>query len=281
VDAYGSFEADEFVISAQHDGIITDFAVEEGASLSVGQYIASIDTTALAIQKQKISLQIEAFWTQYTTVPKIFRLLNDSLSDVRRGISAMGIIDDHASEQLRQIRDSLLDRQQTLEEAVSKQKASFSASVRLSAMQVEQLYLQLYQLNDILSKCVITSPVNGVVASKYVNRYELTTAGYPLVRIADLSGMTLKVYVTEDQLSSVILGSSCSVYIDEENNLKKYAGTVTWISSEPEFTPKMIQTRKERVNLVYAVKIKVENDGSIKTGMPGEVVFGKTSKQSI
>jgi len=213
-DAFGSFESDNIIISAQSSGMILDFAPQEGQKLKAGDYIATIDTTDLILEKKKLELQID----------------------------------------------------------ILKQNAGIPT--KLKDLQTEQLHLQLEQLNNALAKCTVISHVNGTVLNKYINKYELVAAGFPIVRIADLSQMNLKVYVTEDQLSSIRLGAECKVYIDDEKGeLKEYQGVITWISSESEFTPKMIQTKKERVNLVYAVKIKVENDGAIKTGMPGEVVF--------
>lgn len=272
-DAYGSFESDNIIVSAQSDGMVLDFAVQEGQSLEAGDYIATIDTAALVMQKKKLELQLDAFLAQYTTIPNRFKVLNDSLLKVSHLISNIGIISKD-NNSLRKELDSLHRKKKDIEKAIDSQRKSFSTQTKLLAVQAEQLYLQLQQLNDVISKCRLISPINGTVLTKYINTYELVGAGSPIVRIADLSQMNLKVYVTEDQLSSLKLGGTCSVYIDDEDmELKEYQGTITWISSESEFTPKMIQTKKERVNLVYAVKIKLENDGGIKMGMPGEVVF--------
>lgn len=272
-DAYGSFEADDIVVSTYSEGVVLDFAIHEGQFLKAGQYIATIDTMTLIVQKRKVELQLDAFLVQQTSLPNSFKLLNDSLLKVNRMISNTGFISMENNSQQKEL-DSLHEQKKNLEKAIDLQKKSFSTQVRLLAIQVEQLYLQLQQLNDALAKCTITSPINGVAITKYINRYELAGMGFPIIRIADLSQMNLKVYITEDQLSSIQLGSKCMVYLDDkENDIKEYQGNITWISSESEFTPKMIQTKKERVNLVYAVKIKVENDGSIKVGMPGEVVF--------
>ena len=267
-DAFGSFEAETIIISAQTDGIILDFSLQEGQLLKAGEYIATIDTLQLVMQKKKIELQLDAFLLQNTSIPDRFKLLHDSLLEINHAISRRNGLTDNEKW------DNLQTKKEKIENDIETQRKSFSTNVKLLAMQAEQLYLQLQQLNDALSKCTLTSPINGTVLTKYISRYELASAGYPIVRIADLSQMNLKVYVTEDQLNAIKLGAECSVYIDEtEDNLKEYQGVITWISSEAEFTPKMIQTKKERVNLVYAVKIRVENDGGIKTGMPGEVVF--------
>jgi HlyD family secretion protein len=261
------------IISAQSNGMVLDFVSQEGQLLKAGDYIATIDTTELILQKKKLELQLNAFLIQNTSIPDKFKILHDSLLDVNQAISNIGIIS--KNDVLQNELDSLHAKRKDLEKDIDSQRKTFSTQVKLLAMQAEQLYLQLQQLNEALSKCKVLSPIDGTVLTKYVNKYELVGAGSPIVRIADLSQMNLKVYVTEDQLSSIRLGAECSVYIDGEEELKEYQGVITWISSESEFTPKMIQTKKERVNLVYAVKIKVENDGSIKTGMPGEVVFQK------
>jgi HlyD family secretion protein len=271
-DAFGSFESDNMIISAQSNGIVLDFAVREGQSLKAGDHIATIDTTDLVMQKKKLELQLDAFLIQNTSIPNKFKTLQDSLLKVNHAINNIGIIS--KNESIQNEWDSFQTKKKNLEKDIDSQRKTFSTQVKLLAMQAEQLYLQLQQLNDVISKCKLITPVDGTVLTKYTNTYELVGAGFPIVRIADLSQMNLKVYVTEDQLSSIELGATCSVYIDDEKEeLKEYQGVITWISSESEFTPKMIQTKKERVNLVYAVKIKIENDSSIKTGMPGEVVF--------
>ena len=271
-DAFGSFEAENMIVSSPNNGMVIDFAAQEGQLLKAGDYIAAIDTTDLVLQKKKLELQLDAFLTQNTIVPNRFKVLQDSLLKVNQSISDIGIVSKNDS--LQNEWDSLQSKKKDLEKDIDLQRKTFSTQVKLLSMQAEQLYLQLQQINDAVSKCKVVSPIEGTVLTKYINKYELIGAGLPIVRIADLSQMNLKVYVTEDQLSSLRLGAACSVYIDDGvEDLKEYQGVITWISSESEFTPKMIQTKKERVNLVYAVKIKVDNDGSIKTGMPGEVVF--------
>jgi len=140
--------------------------------------------------------------------------------------------------------------------------------------QIDAMQYQVTSLENAIEKSLIKSPIKGVVLKKYINRYEFISTGRPVFKIADISKMTLKVYVTEDQLSGLKLGGACEVRIDKKDgDLKTYKGKIVWISDESEFTPKMIQTKNERVNLVYAVKISVKNDGDIKVGMPGDVVF--------
>jgi HlyD family secretion protein len=271
-DAFGSFESENIILSAQISGMILHFTAQEGQNVNAGDYIATIDTTELTVQKKKLELQLDAFLTQHTNIPDKFKVLHDSLLKINHAVSNISAVSKNAVLQAEW--DNLLVQKKNIEDEIVLQKKSFSTQVKLLAMQAEQLYLQLEEVNKALSKCKVVSPINGTLLTKYVHEYELIGAGFSIVRLADLSQMNLKVYVTEDQLSSIGLGAECLVYIDdEEADLKEYQGIITWISNESEFTPKMIQTKKERVNLVYAVKIKVENDGAIKTGMPGEVVF--------
>ena len=140
--------------------------------------------------------------------------------------------------------------------------------------EVEAMRFQRLQLQDALAKCRIKSPISGTVLKKYIEANELAFQGKPLFKIADLTNMHIKVYITEDMLSTIYLGQPADIHIDMPNNHEKtIEGVVSWISSKAEFTPKMIQTKNERVNLVYAVKVSFENDGSAKIGMPGDVKF--------
>jgi len=137
--------------------------------------------------------------------------------------------------------------------------------------ELKSIDVQISQLEDQLQKSIIKNPIDGTVLVKYAEPNEITSFGKPLYKIADLSTMQLKVYISEKQLASIKIGQKVTVKIDSNKDLKNYEGTISWISSEAEFTPKIIQTKEERVNLVYAVKVDVQNDGSLKTGMPAEM----------
>jgi len=272
-DAFGSFEANEIMISTQGEGMLLFISVEEGQKVNAGDPIAVIDTAQWIVQRKQLELQLDAFWIMHTNVPEKFKKLNDSLIIVEKKMSRTGIISTVDTVKKNELKRLQVEKSD-LEEVIAKEKKNYTSSVKLLVNQVEQLYLQLIMINDAICKCRVISPINGIVLTKYANQFELIGKGHPLVRIADLSQMTLKVYVSEDQLSSIKLGGKCTVRIDgKKRDLKEYKGTLSWIASESEFTPKMIQTKDERVNLVYAVKIKVKNDGGIKIGMPGEVVF--------
>ena len=136
---------------------------------------------------------------------------------------------------------------------------------------LKSIDVQIAKINDQIAKSKIINPINGTVLTKYSEPGEITTFGKPLYKIADISEMTLRIYLSETQLSKIKVGQNVSVKIDTEKDMKSYSGTISWIASSAEFTPKIIQTKEERVNLVYAVKVKVKNDGSLKIGMPAEM----------
>ena len=138
-------------------------------------------------------------------------------------------------------------------------------------MKPNRLLFKLKKLRIKLKKSKIINPVKGTVLAKYAEPNEITAFGKPLYKIADISEMTLRVYVSETQLPQLKIGQKVTVKIDTENKMKNYEGTVSWISASAEFTPKIIQTKEERVNLVYAIKITVKNDGALKIGMPAEM----------
>ena len=269
-DAFGVFEAEEVMLAAQAEGMIVDFAVNQGATVKAGDCIALIDTSHLVLQRQQIQLQIDAFWAQYDAMlAKKFKNMNETLVNIETKLYAHSYKVSQKS-----VIDSLNDEKQKLESNITAWKQDQAKQIQVLATQVEQLYIQYRQVNEAIAKCKIVSPINGTVLSKYVNCYELAGMGRPIANIANLEYMILKVYISEDQLSTIKLGQQCEVRIDApDEEMEVYEGKIIWISSQSEFTPKMIQTKKERVNLVYAVNIKVKNNGKIKIGMPGEVTF--------
>ncbi len=278
-DAYGSFEAEEIILSSQIDGQLLDFVVKQGERVEEGEYIASIDSTQLVFQRIQVNVQLEALKAQYTIMPKKFIQLEDSLMEVENEIWSI-TNKANGNQEVRELMDSLISQKEDIEKAISDWKDDQSAQVKVLSAQFEQLYIQLRQLNNAIIKCRLISPKTGVLLAQYVNQYELVGKGYPVAKIADIDNMTLKAYVSEKQLSSIQLGQKCTVRVDKEKKkgkdkkkLKTYEGVIYWISDQSEFTPKMIQTKDERVNLVYAVKVRVKNDSSIKIGMPGEVKF--------
>src|SRR6185369_16505823 len=161
-----------------------------------------------------------------------------------------------------------------LKSQVGAQKSHLRASTSTLNEQARTLRLELAHVEDQLRKCKILNPVSGTILSTYVNSYEMTAAGKPLYKVADLSTIELKAYITQDQFSKIKMGQPVKVLVDAETGkMKTYEGTIAWINSKAEFTPKTIQTKDERANLVYAIKVRVKNDGQLKIGMYGEVKF--------
>jgi HlyD family secretion protein len=268
-DAYGNFEATEIMVSAMAQGEILALDLEEGDKLEEGAIVGLIDTTNLYLQKQQLLQTIEAVRSRLTTISAQMDVQLQQKQNLR--------IDQDRVEKL--YKDDAATKKQLddINGAIDLVEAQIIAT-RSQRQQVEAeiltLKVQIEQVDEALSKCRITNPVNGTVLVKYAEKGEVAAPGRPLYKMADLSMMKLKVYVSGDQLPHIKIGQEVEVQIDKtKKENTKLKGTINWVSSTAEFTPKTIQTKEERVNLVYAVKILVPNNGSIKIGMPGEVNF--------
>jgi HlyD family secretion protein len=272
-DAYGSFEAEEIIVSAEGNGKIIELNLEEGQRMTAGQYVGLIDTLQLYLQKQQLNAQIEAMLAQRTDIPMQVRSLQEKLRGMLNEKKRLESLLQSNAATNKQM-DDLNTEIQVVRSQLDATRSNLTVQNKSVLSQIDALQFQISSLEDVIQKSLIRSPINGVVMKKYVNRHELISTGRPIFKVANLEKMTLKVYVTEDQLSSLKLGGDCEVRIDKQDGeMKLYKGKIKWISGESEFTPKMIQTKNERVNLVYAVKIGLTNDGDIKIGMPGDVVF--------
>jgi HlyD family secretion protein len=268
-DAYGNFEATEVIVSSEANGRILSFDHSEGAVVAEGQTIALIDTTLLTLQSAEIDAGIRGIRTRLNSIEAQNAILRQQMENLGVNIkrTANLLKDDAAT--ARQM-DDLTGQLAVLEkqvEANNTQKASVNAEM--------QVYMSKKQtLREQIARCEVKSPLGGTLLQKYSMEGELAAMGKPLAKIADLSIMKLKAYVSGSQLSGLKIGQECKVTIDDaDKGYKSFPGTVTYISGKAEFTPRIIQTREERVTLVYAVTIEVKNDGSIKSGMPGEAIF--------
>ena len=268
-DAYGNFETIETLISAQASGELLKLNIEEGQQLKAGQNIGLIDTAVLSTKlKQLLSVKAEITANSKDVLSQI-KVLDEQknilLIEKKR---VENLIADSAGTQ-KQMDDitgkiKVINRQ--IESVKVKNSAILSKFNQINA-QIEEIQLRIDQ-------CKIINPINGTVLQKYAEVHELAMPGKALYKIADLSNMELKVYVSGAQLPNIKIGQNAKVYIDKNADEKtELSGTVSWISATAEFTPKIIQTKEERVKLVYAVKLLVKNDGSLKIGMPGEVIF--------
>lgn len=268
-DAYGNFEAIETIVAAQGNGKILQFEIKEGDHLKAGQSVALIDTTQLALKKQQVQAQKKAISSKVDNILAQIAVLEkqkDNLLVEKQRIEKL--LKDGAA--TRQKLDNITGQIEVVEKQIRSVKTQNSGVLN----EIEALDKQIEQIDDQIDKCTIKNPVNGVVLEKYAEAHEITTMGKPLYKIADLSEMILRVYVSGSLLPKVKIGQQANVLIDKnQTENSELSGTVRWISAEAEFTPKIIQTKEERVDLVYAVKVYVKNDGSLKIGMPGEVNF--------
>ncbi len=274
-DAAGNFEAVETVVSAEANGKILAFAVTEGEILTPGQVIGYIDSTQLYLTKLQLMQSRKAILTGRpdikTQLESLEKELANAISDRNR---IQNLVKGEVASQ-KQL-DDANTRVEVLKARIDAQKSVLNTSTNTLTEQGGTVEVQLAQVEDQLRKCRIVNPVAGTVISKYVEPFEMTVQGRPLYKIADLENLYIRIYVSETQLSHIKVGQKAEVLIDsDKKDFKKYEGTISWISSKAEFTPKIIQTKEERVTLVYAVKVLVKNDGYLKIGMPGEVNFVK------
>ena len=267
-DAYGNFESVPVLVAAQGQGQLISFAVMEGEKLQAGEQVGVIDTMQLFLKKEQIKASILAVDTRLRTVAAQVRSQQVQLQNLEREYARILALakDGAATEKQKDDMEGNISLARAQMEVLETQKASVNAEKR--ALQV-----QVSQLTDQINKSVIKNPLEGVVLQKYKQQGEIVAPGQTLYKIADLDTLILRAYISGKQISQVKIGKEVTVRFDENEGIGEMPGKVTWIASEAEFTPKIIQTREERINLVYALKIKVLNDGRLKIGMPGEVKF--------
>ncbi|WP_163708014.1 HlyD family secretion protein [Mangrovibacterium lignilyticum] len=268
-DAYGNFEADETIISSEIAGKLLRFEGEEGRQVKQGDVLAIIDSSTVSLQVQQLQAQVKAVETKKVNLRSQIEVSRQQLKNVK--VTQERIHKLFAGKAATQQQLDDVDGQAlVLEQQIQSQQTQFvSIDSELAVLQA-----QIASAKNQLDKSVITSPVNGTILEKYTELGELAAPSKALVKLADLSELDLRVYVSGAQLPSVKLGQKVDVLIDQDKKTNQHlSGVVNWISSEAEFTPKIIQTKEERVKMVYAVKVKVKNDGRLKIGMPGEVNF--------
>jgi HlyD family secretion protein len=274
-DASGSFEAVETMIAAEANGKILQLTIEEGQQLDSGQIIGYIDSTQLHLNKlllvqnkrailsgrPQASIQTEALKNELTNA-----ILNRNRTEtlVKGGVASQKQLDDENA------------RIAVLQSKINAQESSLGTTTSSLVEQGTTVDAQVKQINSQLEKCVIVNPVKGLVLTKYAERFEMAALARPLYKIADVSTMILRAYITGDQLQEVKIGQKVKVYTDDgKGEFNQTEGVITWINEKAEFTPKIIQTKNERANLVYAMKVNVKNDGYLKIGMYGEVAWNK------
>ena len=278
-DAYGQFEADETLVSAEVNGKLLSFKAEEGTTLEANQQAGLIDTIQLYLKEGQLQASREALQARMPNVASQIKVYDDQLEAAQRDLKrAQNLLADQAATQ-KQVED-LQSQVAVLKSRKNASLTNLNDQNRSLVSEMNSLEFQLKQVEDQLEKSRIINPTKGTVLNKYVEVGELVQMGKPLYRIANLEELTLRAYVSEDQLVNIKIGQEVMVRVDKPNDeFQNFKGKITWVSDESEFTPKVIQTKEDRVNLVYAVKIKVPNDGRLKIGMPGEVLFNGSDEQ--
>jgi len=268
-DAYGNFESREIIVSALASGQLVNLNIDEGQVVDSGIVVGNIDTTSLMIQKEQLIAKKDAILTKFSNISAQAKTYEEQLKVAKTEKERITkLLKDGAatSQQMDDINGKIKVLEAQIVSVTSQDPGVSKEAVSID----KQIDLIDYQLKN----CKIVNPVAGTVLTKYVEQSEVVSIGKPIYKIADLKSMYLRVYISGNQLSTVKIGQKIKVLIDNNSKkMKELEGVVTWISSNAEFTPKIIQTKEERVNLVYAMKVKVINDGSLKIGMPGEVVF--------
>lgn len=268
-DAYGNFDVDETIISAEAAGVLMDFSIKEGAIIKAGQVVGHIDSTNLILERKSIQANKSTVTAKITAINAEIKVLNTQKEIVEKEhkrIKKLIASDAATPKQLDDIEGNL--------EIIKSRIIAANAQKPAVRAQLEVIDANIAKINNRLAKCIITNYIDGVVLTKLAEAHELVGPGKPLYKVANPNKIYLKAYVTGTQLPSLKLGQQVSLLIDNASGeLTTINGVINWISEEAEFTPKLIQTREERVSLVYAIKIGFENDGTVKIGMPGEVKF--------
>jgi len=265
-DGYGNFEATEVTVSAENNGKLMQFSVNEGQKLKEQAYIGYIDTIQLSLKREQLIASKNVIASKSRGVLSQINVLKAQLKTAKLNKTrAENLIRDNAGTQKQ------LDDVEGQINVIKQQMRSVESQNRPVVSELKSVDVQIKQIEDQISKCKIINPINGTVLTTYAEPNEITAFGKPLYKIADLGTMQLRVYVGETQLSDIKIGQEVTVKIDDKDGMKDFKGIVSWIASEGEFTPKIIQTKEERTALVYAVKINVKNDGSLKIGAPAEM----------
>lgn len=277
-DASGIFESTEVIVSSQVSGQLMEFTVTEGQQLQADSYLGYVDTTQLYLKKQQLMASRTAVSSRSTSVPRQIASLKEQIATQKRELARFGNLVKLNAANQKQV-DDIQSQLSVLEKQLAAQTELLVNNNQGISGESTALESQIAQIEDQLLKSRITSPIQGTVLTKYAEQGEFTAPGKALFKVSDMQQMYLRAYITSDQLTQLKQGQPVIVYADfGEEQMRTYPGTISWIADKAEFTPKTIQTRNERANLVYAVKIAVTNNGYLKNGMYGEVKFNSTKQ---
>ncbi|MBR6016604.1 MAG: HlyD family efflux transporter periplasmic adaptor subunit [Prevotella sp.] len=272
-DATGTFEATETTVYAEQNGTLLSFDVNEGDEIAQGVEVGLVDTTQIWLKIQQLKATKEVYRSQKPDMTKQIAATRQQLAKARQEQQRYKeLVADGAAPS--KMLDDATSQVAVLQKQLDAQISSLNTSTNSLGKQMAATDVQVSQLRDQLQKCHIASPISGTVLEKFVARGEFVTTGKPLFKVADTERMFIRAYVTSAQLQNIKVGQQAKVFADYgDGQRKEYDGTISWISSRSEFTPKSILTDDERADLVYALKVAVKNDGFIKIGMYGEVKF--------
>ena len=272
-DATGTFEATEVTVAAEQSGALMEFDVNEGDEIALGKEVGLIDTTQIWLKIQQAGATKEVYQSQKPDMEKQIVATRQQLEKARQDQQRYKeLVADGAAPS--KMLDDATNQVQVLQKQLDAQISSLSTNTNALNKQMAATDVQVSQLQDQLQKCHIAAPIKGTVLEKYVEKGEFVAVGKPLFKMADTEQMFIRAYVTSAQLKEIKVGQKAKVFADYGDGEKKeYEGTVSWISSRSEFTPKTILTDDERADLVYALKVAFKNDGYVKIGMYGEVKF--------
>ena len=272
-DATGTFEATEILVSSEANGKIMELNIEEGDRLDAGALIGYVDSTQLYLKKMQLSAGLRSVDIRKPDIRKQIAALEQQIATARTEQQRMENLVKAKAGNQKQV-DDIVNNIKYLQKQLDAQYSTLNKTTGGADAEAEGILYQIMQLDDQLQKSRIVNPQAGTVLVKYAEPGEVTAAGKPLYKIADTDLLYLRAYITADQLSTLKQGQTVRVFADYgEDDRREYPGTITWISDKSEFTPKGIQTKDERANLVYAIKIAVKNDGYLKIGQYGETVF--------
>ena len=273
-DGYGNFEATEVTVAIGTNGKLLQFDVNEGDQLKKDAFVGYVDTVQLDLKRQQLKISKAVISAKSRGILSQIDVIDAKLKTATTNKTRIeNLIKDNAGTQKQ------LDDINGEIDVLKQQKQSIEIQNAPTINEIKSIDVQIAEINDQIHKSKIINPIDGTVLEKYVEPMEMISFGKPLYKIADLSNMTLRVYVSEKQLPDIKIGQEVTIKIDSQDGMKSYPGTISWIASEAEFTPKIIQTKEERVSLVYAVKVRIKNDGSLKIGMPAEMWLTNESKQ--
>jgi len=276
--ATGSFEADETIISSESAGVLKAFSVNEGQVLKAGEIVGYTDSTQLWLKRQQIDAQIEAVISRKPNIGTQLATLKEQLSTAENEKKRIDRLVQSKAATTKQA-DDINAQIAVIKKQIQAAQSSLNISSSSLDAEINVLKIQALQIDDQLSKSKIVNPINGTVLVSYAEAFEMTAPGKPLYKIADLSTIYLRIFVSADHLTQIKLNQNVKVRTDDgSGGFNHYEGQVSWISSKAEFTPKTIQTKEERTNRVYAVKVRVKNDGALKIGQYGELLLDENAQ---